>query len=135
MVRITEKSSESICEKKRLSKTELQFMQVIWEHPEGIASEKIYKMFPQARGTKSTVLANIAKKGYIENFQEGLHHIYKPLMSRLEYERTLALKELEETFGENPVESFVAAFCWKEELTEQEKTKIWNLLEEIEEET
>ena len=48
---------------KKLSNTEMQFMEVIWEHPDGIKIEDIYARFGQALGTKSTFLHRIAKKG------------------------------------------------------------------------
>lgn len=134
MARAAEKPLERIGGKKRLSAMELKFMEIIWAHPEGISSEEIYRQFPQARGTKSTVLYNISEKGYITNRQEGLHHIYTPLVTRLEYEQALICQELEKTFGNSSFERLVAAFCGKEELTEGQKKKVRELLDEIEEE-
>lgn len=134
MARIAEKPLERIGGKKRLSATEMKFMEVIWAHPEGISSEEIYKQFPQARGTKSTTLYNISEKGYITNRQEGLHHIYTALVSRLEYEQAVICQELEKTFGSSSFERLVAAFCGKEKLTKEQKKKVQALLEEIGEE-
>ena len=34
---------------KRLSKTELEFMKVIWDNPDGILSESIFQNFKQYR--------------------------------------------------------------------------------------
>lgn len=135
MARKAEKPLERIGGKKRLSVTELKFMEVIWAHPEGISSEEIYQRFPQARGTKSTILYNISEKGYVENRQEGLHHIYTPLVTRLEYEQALICQELEKSFGSSSFERLVAAFCGKESLTEKQKEKVRELMDEIEEET
>ena len=134
MARIAEKPLERIGGKKRLSATEMKFMEVIWAHPEGISSEEIYQRFPQARGTKSTILYNISEKGYVENRQEGLHHIYTPLVTRLEYEQALICQELEKSFGSSSFERLVAAFCGKESLTEKQKEKVRELMDEIEEE-
>ena len=134
MARKAEKPLERIGGKKRLSVTELKFMEVIWAHPEGISSEEIYQRFPQARGTKSTILYNISEKGYVENRQEGLHHIYTPLVTRLEYEQALICQELEKSFGSSSFERLVAAFCGKESLTEKQKEKVRDLMDEIEEE-
>lgn len=135
MARTAEKPLEHIGGKKRLSETELQFMEVIWEHPEGISSEEIYRQFPQARGTKSTILYNISEKGYVWNHQEGLHHIYIPLVTKLEYEQALICQELEKTFGSSSFERLVAAFCGREKLTEKQKERVQKLLDEIKEET
>ena len=49
--------------KKKLSATEFEFMKFIWKHPEGVSSEEIYQAFPQARGTKSTILYHLSEKG------------------------------------------------------------------------
>ncbi len=43
----------------RLSSTEYQFMELIWQHSEGISSGEIYDLFPQSLSTKSTILSRI----------------------------------------------------------------------------
>lgn len=134
MARVAEKPLERIGGKKKLSATEFKFMEVIWAHPEGISSEEIYQKFPQARGTKSTILYNISEKGYVENRQEGLHHIYTPLVTRLEYEQALICQELEKSFGSGSFEHLVAAFCGKEKLTEKQAERVQELLDAIKEE-
>ena len=48
---------------KKLSGTELKFMDVIWDNPQGISSEDIYSQFNQALGTKTTILHRIVNKG------------------------------------------------------------------------
>lgn len=48
---------------KKLSKTELEFMEVIWAHPQGIRSEDIYAKFSQALGTKSTICTGFPARG------------------------------------------------------------------------
>ena len=62
MSRLPEDSINNSTGLKKLSKTELEFMKFIWKHPEGISSEEIYNHFPQARGTKSTILYNISER-------------------------------------------------------------------------
>lgn len=47
----------------RLSLTEYQFMEIIWQHSEGISSAEIYDIFSQSLSTKSTILSRILKKG------------------------------------------------------------------------
>ncbi len=75
---------------------ELEFMKLIWEHPEGISSEVIYsdKRFTQAQKTKSVILYNISEKGYVRNVQQGRHHIYFPVVARVEYEQALFKQKL-----------------------------------------
>lgn len=119
--------------KKPLSPMELEFMELVWKSPEGIRSEKVYEFFPQARGTKSTVLYNLSQKGYLEKQQEGLHYIYKPLVKKEEYQRALIQQRLEETFGDSSFERLVAAFCGKRELTSEQQEKLHALLKELRE--
>jgi len=124
----TTKCSDNL---KSLSAMELTFMQFIWEFPEGVSSEQIYEHFPQARGTKSTILYNIASKGYVQNHQEGRHHIYKALISRETYEKMMLQKQLEKTLGNHSFERLVAAFCGKERLSEKQADKARKFLQEI----
>lgn len=117
---------------KKLSKTELEFMEFIWQHPEGIASEVIYEHFPQSRGTKSTILYNISEKGYVQNVQQGRHHIYTAVVSESEYEQALIHQQLNKYFGESSFERLIAAFCGKKKLTEKQTEKVRDLLKELE---
>ena len=68
--------------KKKLSATEFEFMKFIWKHPEGVSSEEIYQAFPQARGTKSTILYHLSEKGYVDKKLSGLHHFYTVLVTK-----------------------------------------------------
>lgn len=132
MARTSEEPLEMLGGKKKLSPMELEFMQFIWEHPQGISSEEIYRHFPQARGTKSTVLYHISEKGYVENRQEGRHHFYTALVGRGEYEKALVRQEFMKTLGSTSFEKLVAAFCGKETLTQRQQKKVQELLEELE---
>ncbi len=132
MARVPDERLEALGGRQRLSRKELEMMWFIWEHPEGISSEMIYAHFPQARSTKSTLLTHISEKGYVENRQEGLHHIYKFLVSRAEYEKALLHQQLMESLGSNSMERMVAAFCGKERLTEKQREKVRELLKELE---
>lgn len=117
---------------KKLSKTELEFMRFIWQYPEGITSEAIYEHFPQARGTKSTILFHISEKGYLSNVQQGRHHIYTANISETEYEQALVQQQLNKLFGDTSFERLIAAFCGKKTLTEKQVEKVRNLLKELE---
>lgn len=117
---------------KKLSKTELEFMKFIWQHPDGIASEVIYEHFPQSRGTKSTILYNISEKGYVQNVQQGRHHIYTARLSESQYKQALIHQQLDKLFGDSSFERLVAAFCGKKKLSEEQAEKVRNLLRELE---
>lgn len=116
---------------KALSATERKFMKIIWQHPEGISSEQVYSSFPQAFSTKTTIMHRIFEKGYIEVRQEGKHFIYTPKFTELEYERALLLGKMKKNFGIASLENFISAFCGRKELTEKEKERISNLLNDL----
>ena len=122
--------------RKKLSATELKFMEFIWEHPEGISSEQIYenKRFHQATGTKSTILYNISEKGYIRNVQQGRHHIYYPNVTKLEYEQAVIKQRLKRSFEQSSFTNLFASFFGKNELSEKQIKRIEQMLEEIENE-
>ena len=110
---------------KKLSKTELEFMKVIWNHPDGIASKHIYEQFSQARGTKSTILHNIIQKGYVNTVKEGLHVIYTPKVSKEEYEDMI----MSQAIGK--LEHIISAFFHKKKLDKDEIERAKKFLEGI----
>lgn len=118
--------------KKKLSATEFEFMKFIWNYPEGVSSEEIYQHFPQARGTKSTVLYNISEKGYVENRQSGRHHIYTALVTHAEYEQALLRQQIKSVLGDVSFERLVAAFYGKKTLSKPQIEKVKNLLRDLE---
>ncbi len=119
---------------KKLSPGEYEFMKLIWQNPGGISSEEIYKNpnFEQPQGTKSTILFKIHEKGYVNMVQRGLHHFYFPIISRKEYDQAVIKQKLKKCLGFSSFFSLVASFCGKENLTEEQKEKVNQLLEEIE---
>lgn len=59
-----------------MSKTELAYMKVIWDNPDGISSDDIYRQFSKAAGIKSTILFRISDKGYVNLIRKGVHFLY-----------------------------------------------------------
>lgn len=132
MARASEEPLDYLGGLKKLSATELAFMKLIWAHPEGISSEKIYEQFPQARGTKSTILYKISEKGYVQNKQNGRHHFYTAKYSETQYEQAILRQQLKKTFGDSSFEHLIAAFCGKKDLTEPQLERVKGLLKELE---
>lgn len=117
----------------KLTPTEYKYMCMIWEHPEGILSNEIYKHFPQTMGSKSSILHRIVKKGYASWKQKGRQVEYYPEVSRIEYEQSVLNWELNQKMGLNSISALFAAFCGKKILTEEEKGKLECLIKEIQE--
>lgn len=132
MARNPDETLEELGGRKKLSPMELEFMKLIWAHPEGISSEEIYRQFSQSRSTKSTVLSLLCKKGYAENRQEGLHHIYTALVTRAAYEKAFVRQQSRELFGRPSLTKLVTAFCGQEELTKEQQERVQHLLKELE---
>lgn len=115
---------------KKLSVKELEYMEVIWQHPDGISSNEIYSHFAQSLGTKSTILYNISAKGYVEQRQVGRHHIYTAKISKIEYNQAL-IKQKINTVGIDSLENLIVTFCGKSKATKEQKKKIDDFLEEL----
>ncbi|CVI70118.1 Penicillinase repressor [Clostridiales bacterium CHKCI001] len=115
---------------KKLSRTEMQFMELIWNHPEGITSSEIYPLFPQTMGAKSTLLRRIIKKGYARSEQIGKYTFYYPMVKRLEYEKLTLNAELEKKMGIE-LKTLFANLCGKESLSEEQNLKLEKLFEEL----
>ena len=116
---------------KKLSNKELEFMEVIWAHPEGIQSEEIYAMFGQALGTKSTILHRIAEKGLVTVARRGKHFTYFPKITKEAYTQAFFREKLEKEFGISSFEGMVAAFCGRTALTPDEEERVRQLLKEL----
>lgn len=134
MGRTPDETLDTLGGRKKLSEAEMEFMNVIWEHPEGISSEELYACFGQARGTKSTLLYRIAEKNYVRTEREGKHYRYFALVTRREYDQAILNQKLKKGLGMNSLEHLVAAFCGKERLTEQQARRVRKLLKEFEDE-
>lgn len=125
-------SLENFGGRKPLSETELAYMRVIWAHPEGISSDEIYSKFTHAPGTKSTILFRISEKGYVELVRRGRHFLYTPQVTELQYHQAVMQTKLKKTFGFSCFPDFIAAFCGKKGLTEEERKRVKEFLKELE---
>lgn len=115
---------------KKLSATEYKFMKVIWEHPSGVTSNEIYRLFPQTMGAKSTLLHRIIAKGYARSEQIGRYVYYYPTMSQLQYKRVTLNAELEKKMGIQ-IETLFAFLCGKKSLSKEQNLRLEKLLDEL----
>ncbi|HCO29002.1 MAG TPA: hypothetical protein DIT54_06230 [Lachnospiraceae bacterium] len=113
---------------KRLSKTELEFMKVIWDNPDGILSESIFQNFKQARTTQSNVLRTLVQKGCAEVVKEGLHTRYFPKLSQEEYEELLSKQKV------GKLEGIILSFFQKKKLNDKEIDEVKEFLEQLKDE-
>lgn len=118
--------------KSRLTKEEENYMDFIWQYPNGILSHHIYEHFQKPRGTTAAILHNISKKGVITSVSQGREKLYTPLISKLQYHQLNILDSMERSLGMRSIASFLASFCGRAELTEEQYTRLTSLLNDIE---
>jgi len=119
---------------KKLSPTEYRFMEIIWNHPEGVASSEVYGCFSQSLSTKSTIIQRILKKGHIRSEHRGKQVYYYPNITKRDYEKMILQEEIESKMGFHSFQNLFAAFCGKPELTDQQVEQLRSLIEELERE-
>lgn len=115
----------------KLTQTEYKYMCIIWEHPDGILSSEIYKLFPQTIGSKSTILHRVVEKGIASWMRRGRQVEYYPKVSKLEYNQALLNDEIEQKMGLSSISALFATFCGRNNLTDSEKIKLYDLIDEI----
>jgi len=113
----------------KLSKTEMEVMQIIWASDHPITSGELLDIFAQQRGKKwkgqtiATFLARLVDKGVLTSVKQGRANIYRPRMSPEEY-RSQEAKSLLETLYEGSVKNFLATLYDGKELTKDEMTEL-----------
>lgn len=117
-----------------MTKEEEVYMNLIWSHPEGILSSEIYSYFNKPRGTTAAILHNIVKKGFLITKPSGRENIYIPLISKLKYHQKKMLDMMECYFGVSSFAGFIASFCGRGSLTNEQYNRLSEFLQELEEE-
>lgn len=117
-----------------ITESELLYMEVIWNHPEGINSEELYKIGASfVRSRTGNFLHLLVKKGYAKYEKCGRHFTYYPTITKEEYEKKATKNEVDKLIPtDTSMVQMIAAFCGKTNLTHQQYTKINNLLEQLE---
>ena len=106
-------------------------MNIIWNSSGGISSDEIYKMHLAPRGTISTILYKISEKGYVSKVQRGRHHIYTPLVQKIEYEQAIMNQRIKKNLGFNSLEQLMVSFCGINDSNEENIAKAKKLLEDL----
>lgn len=109
----------------KLSETEMEVMEIIWESGHPITSAELLDIFAQKKGKKwkgqtiATFLARLVEKGVLISTKQGRANIYEPRISPEEY-RSREAKSLLETLYEGSVKNFLATLYDGKELTKDE---------------
>lgn len=113
----------------KLSETEMEVMQIIWESGHPITSGELLDIFARNKGkewkgqTIATFLARMVEKGVLISIKQGRTNIYTPRMSPEEY-RSQEAKSVLEKLYEGSVKNFLATLYDGKELTKAEMTEL-----------
>lgn len=130
-IKYEQKGAEKVV--KKLSESELNYMQAIWECPDGISSDELYTLYSEkGRGVVSAALYKISHKGCAKTVQQGRHYIYYPALTKEEYEQVMTQRDIRQSLPQIPLESLIAAFCGKKKLTVKQIQKLNKFIEDLE---
>lgn len=114
----------------KMSETEMEVMQVIWEAGHPVTTGELLSIFAQNRGkewkgqTIATFLTRLIEKGVLMlSERNGRVNTYAPRISPEEY-RSQEAKSLLETLYEGSVKNFLATLYDGKELTEDEMAEL-----------
>ena len=117
-----------------LTEGELRLMEVVWEKGEATVADvadALPKQLGLAYNTVLTTMRILEDKGYVRHSKpkQGRAFVYKPLVTRQEASRGAVRHLLRRFFG-NSAEALVLNLVRSEDLSENERTRIRDLLKE-----
>ncbi len=117
--------------KQKLTRSELQVMEILWQLPECKGYGKdIAGRFPEpkpAYNTVATFLQILERKGFVESFHEGRRLIFHALVSRDEYAR-FSIHDTTQAFFGGSFARLVSFFAEQEKMSDEEIDEIVRLI-------
>jgi len=96
----------------RLSETEMEIMQTIWELATPVTVAQLLDLFSESKGWKtstlSTILARLIEKGFLTKEMKGKVNFYNTSVTLENYQKHEAQSMLSNLYGGN-IKTFVAA--------------------------
>ena len=119
--------------KQKLTNSELQVMECLWQLPEskGFGKDIIEKFSDPkpAYNTVATFLQILEKKGFVESFHQGRKLIFHALVRREEYAR-FSIKDTTKAFFGGSFARLVSFFAQEENLSQEEIDEFVNIIKE-----
>ncbi len=118
---------------KKLTATEEQIMQLIWDENPIIVSEIISKLPPPKppHSTISSVVRILEKKGFVDHKAYGRTHVYFPIIAKEDYTKRSIKTLITDYFKGSP--SALVSFLIKEkEIDEKEINDLINAIKDDE---
>lgn len=118
----------------RLSETELEIMEVIWELAAPVTVAQLLDVF-ESKGWKtstlSTLLNRLIEKGFLTKSMSGKANYYEPVLSWQAYQKQETQSFLSRLY-KGKVKNFIAALADEDELSPDDirELKAWFMREE-----
>lgn len=115
----------------KLTETELEFTMILWELGEGTVNDVLKKLPPSrelAYTSVATILRLLEQKKVLESRKEGRGHIFTPLISKEDYQRT-AIDHVVKAVFENTPSALVLRLVASEKMSKDELERIKQILD------
>ena len=119
----------------KLSDTEREMMEVIWQLDKSVTSSELLKIFNEKKGKKwsaqtmSTFLTRIVDKGVLISNKEGRINFYESLISKEEYTQYEAENILNNLY-KGSLKNFLSALYYKKDMSTDDIQEINNWFSE-----
>ncbi|MEJ8545285.1 BlaI/MecI/CopY family transcriptional regulator [Brevibacillus borstelensis] len=110
----------------RLSETELEVMEVIWELAAPVTVAQLLDIFASKdwkTSTVSTILKRLIEKGFLTKSMVGKTNVYAPALTLQEYKKYETKTFLNRLYN-GQVKNFIAALVDEEELSQKDITEL-----------
>ncbi|XOV93201.1 MAG: BlaI/MecI/CopY family transcriptional regulator [Bacteroidota bacterium] len=117
---------------KELTQRELEALEVLWKIKKGFVNN-VLEEYPDPKPpytTISSIIRILESKGYVTHKAYGKTHEYTPIISRVQYKKTM-LKSMVSQFFEGSLDNVVSFMAKENELTEKEVNEIAELIEQF----
>ena len=119
----------------KLSDTEREMMEVIWQLDKMVTSSELLKIFNEKKGKKwsaqtmSTFLTRIVDKGVLTSNKEGRINFYESIISKEEYTQYEAENILNNLY-KGSLKNFLSALYYKKDMSTDDIQEINNWFSE-----
>lgn len=113
----------------KLSDSEREIMDIIWNIDRKVTSSEILKIFNEGKGKKwsaqtiSTFLTRIVDKGILKSDKEGRTNYYYYIVNKKEYESNQAENILNNLY-KGSLKNFLSALYYEKDMTDEEYKEI-----------
>lgn len=126
---LKEWGSKSVKEK-RISASERVFMEMLWEHPEGLRFQDFIISLESRKwdtSTMATFLRRLEDKGYVKHIQQKGKNIYFATLTRERYQKEELMKQARKSIRFS-LDEFYSAFCNIKVMKQEEINEIEDYL-------